>query len=279
MHAACPRPTPVLLRFALAVFFRLAAATVVLLTGFSPALPAADPSGAPAVAASAKPPPRADRFLSQLRRFLGVPYQLGPLGEGSFDPIDPKPLLDLTRFDCVTLLETALALTIDAPEDSLAMTMARIRYRDGKIAFLNRNHFFVPDWIPANAWLVEDVTAKLGGAETKTLTRTVGRQRFLAAKKISSPSYTDETFTTDVIPVKSFAQAAACIREPLIIVFVGKVDWLFALHTGAVYRNADGELVLLHASSKRGKVAEEDLMNYLEGTDRYVGIKLLAIRD
>jgi len=243
-------------------------------------IPAAVPSAHGDGAGTSDPPRRADRFIGELRRFLGAPYQLGPLGEGPHDPIDPKPLLDLTRFDCVTLLETALARTLDAPQDSLAATLARIRYRDGRIAFLARNHFFVPDWIPANSWLVEDVTADIGRERTRSLTRTIGRQKFLRAKGLSFPEYADEPeYTTDVIPAAAFPEAAARIREPLIIVFVGEVDWLFALHTGAVYRDAGGRLMLIHASAKRGVVAEEDLLAYLKGTGRYLGVKLLAIRD
>ena len=53
-------------------------------------------------------------YLGRLTYFSAAlqerPYFLGPTGEGRFGLIEPKPLADLSRFDCVTYIESAMAL-------------------------------------------------------------------------------------------------------------------------------------------------------------------------
>lgn len=226
-------------------------------------------------------PGRSEAFKKALQGFLGARYRLGPLGEGLYDPIDPEPLVDLERFDCVTLLETALGMTIGQPGDDLAVTLASIRYRGGRISFLSRNHFFVTDWVPANSWLVEDVTTVLGGNSSRSISRTIGYQRFLQSKNLRVPQYADKPgYATDVIPLERLAEICARIQEPLIVIFVGAADWLFALHTGVVYRSADGRrLILVHASSQHTQVVEEDFLQHVRLANRYVGVKFLRLLD
>ena len=70
--------------------------------------------------------------------YLGTKYVLNPLGEGKAP--DTDPLFRTDAFDCSTFVETVLA-------DGDLNKLNKIRYKDEKIDFLNRNHFVETDWL------------------------------------------------------------------------------------------------------------------------------------
>ncbi len=82
--------------------------------------------------------------------FLGAPYKLGPLGEGEGGRFDRDPLFRLDRFDCVTYVETVLALARSKNLKEAVSLMQKIRYLNGKISYFTRNHFTAGQWIPNN---------------------------------------------------------------------------------------------------------------------------------
>jgi hypothetical protein len=71
-----------------------------------------------------------------------------------------------TKFDCVTFVETVLALaltrnenyTLNKFEDLFSKYLKSIRYVDSKDAYIYRNHFQSIDWNINNSWLVKDIT-------------------------------------------------------------------------------------------------------------------------
>ena len=76
---------------------------------------------------------------------------LGPLGEGDARRGEAKPRFRLDSFDCVTFLETSLALARARDTSDLLVRMDSIRYLDGRVEWRWRNHFFEGDWLPRNA--------------------------------------------------------------------------------------------------------------------------------
>ncbi len=94
-------------------------------------------------------------------RSLGTPYADGPLGQGPEGTYDKDPLIDLTRVDCVTFVEQAIALAASSSYEEAINTLQQIRYRNGEISFESRHHFMISDWI-ANNGFCRDVTADLG---------------------------------------------------------------------------------------------------------------------
>ena len=86
-------------------------------------------------------------------QYLGARYLNDPLGEGIAP--DPDPLIRTDAFDCTTFVETSLAAG-----DVGALT--KIRYKNGDVDFVNRNHFIESDWIPNNSDLVKNVSAQYG---------------------------------------------------------------------------------------------------------------------
>ena len=66
--------------------------------------------------------------------------------------------------------------------------------------------------------------------------------------------------------------------SPSLIVFVGKVDWLFSLHCGLYLRDENGRGRLYHGSLKAGEVVEVDLADYMnQQADRYIGFTAYRI--
>src|SRR5947208_1381551 len=102
------------------------------------------------------------------RRYLGTAYRLFPLGEGSAERGSPKPPIRENGVDCMTFVEQSLAHALAPGPSDVVPLLQRIRYRSGKIDFGARNHYFLADWVPNNAWLVEDDTRRVGGASVRS---------------------------------------------------------------------------------------------------------------
>lgn len=211
---------------------------------------------------------------------LGTPYEDGPLGEGVGGTFDTDPMVDFQKVDCVTYVEQSLALATSSSYPEMFAHLQRIRYKDGKTDFENRNHFMISDWVTNNPYCV-DVSDDLG-VETESITRTISRKGFF--ERVSAPglgqSTPDQDITIRIVPPEKTKQAEARMPSPALIVFVGKVDWLFSLHCGLYLRDDQGRGRLYHGSSKAGEVVEMDLADYMDQqAGRYIGFTVYRIDD
>lgn len=222
---------------------------------------------------------RVERFLEASRALLGAPYREDPLGEGPGGAFDRDPRIDADHFDCVTLIEHALAVTLAGDGDLLPVLDA-IRYRQGEPDYVGRHHFFVADWIPHNSWLVRDVTAEIAGEAARPLRRTVGRQRFFRDQDIES-DLEDETRTITVLPTADVDAVRDRLTSGLVVVLIGRRSWLFAAHTGILVRpEGSSQILMRHASFRAGRVVDEDFFGYLDRRGPSVlAIQLLEIVD
>jgi hypothetical protein len=91
---------------------------------------------------------RIDFFSS---KFIGLPYgDGGPLGEGAQGRYDQDPLYRFDTFDCTTYVETVLSLALTRHVTEFEEKMDDIRYENGVVDYLKRNHFPSLQWIPNN---------------------------------------------------------------------------------------------------------------------------------
>jgi len=219
------------------------------------------------------------RLAEVAKRSLGTPYADGPLGEGSQGEYDKDPLIDLTRADCVTFVEQTIALAASASYEEALETLRRIRYRDDQVSFENRNHFMISDWIADNTFC-RDVTRKLG-VPTRTVSRKISRKNFF--DRVNAPELgrdtSDRTIELVYLASADVRAAEKSLPSPALIVFVGKVDWLFALHCGFYLRDEQGKGLLYHASSQAGRVVATSLADYLENSTRYLGFTAYDIAE
>ena len=117
--------------------------------------------------------------------FLGKPTLKFPLGEGKDGRFDKDPLYRFDGFDCTTLVETVLGLTHSESMEEFKRVILDIRYENGKVSYLNRNHFISADWIPNNEknGLIRDITFDLFGDHSKVSHATISKKNWYAHKK------------------------------------------------------------------------------------------------
>lgn len=108
--------------------------------------------------------------LEQVSRFfLDRPYQLGVLGEGANGKYDKRPLYNLKSFDCVTFVDTSLALAMSQEPRDFLVYLRQLRYRDSKIGYIYRNHFTSLDWNLNNNHYVKDITTSIKDAKGRPI--------------------------------------------------------------------------------------------------------------
>jgi hypothetical protein len=192
------------------------------------------------------------------RRFVGEPYTPHTLEiEGP-----ERLVVNLREFDCVTYVESVLALARLVRErrpDFAGFTeeLRRIRYRDGRLdGYPSRLHYF-SDWIADNArmGLVRDITAELGGQPVAEPVDFMSRNAGSYAKLVEDPTLVDAIRQVEVelttrprhaIPQAGIAAVADSIRNGDIIATTSTVGGLDIAHTGFALW-VDGRLHLMHA--------------------------------
>ena len=220
------------------------------------------------------------------KTFVGTPYVAHTLDHDDRETL----VIDLTRFDCQTFVETVLALwrTDCASIDTLAGELRNIRYRDGQIdGFASRLHYLT-EWIRNNEQhgIVRDITDSLGGKITAKridfMTTHSDRYRQLR----HNPALTDsirrhETAATQhpvaIVPKQAVAAIDDKIPEGAIIAIATDIDGLDYAHIGFAIR-IDGRTHLLHASSSRRCVciSTEPLADYLQAVSHFSGISIVV---
>ena len=102
----------------------------------------------------------ADRIARVSYCFLNKPYVAGCLGEGPDGQFDQNPLYRTDQFDCVTFINTVLALVLSKNRNEFHHNLLRINYYDAELKYEKRFHFMSADWNVQNVrqGLVTDVT-------------------------------------------------------------------------------------------------------------------------
>jgi hypothetical protein len=225
---------------------------------------------------------------------LGTPYEAFTLEEylrAGGSPSRTEPLtLSLTRFDCVTLVESCLALGTLARTgqpvawNDYAREMERLRYRGGvRAGYLSRLHYF-SEWIADNArrGRLRDLGQELGGtADTRPL-------RFMSQNREAYPALAEpEVFealreheraadghTRWVIPTARIPQVADRIRTGDVLAFATAIEGLDVTHSAFAYRDADDVVRVLHAPLSGGvvEITRSTLQQYVQAIRRSTGI-------
>ena len=117
-------------------------------------------------------PGRRIEFISEA--FLETPYLADTL-IGSAGTAEVF-VLRLDGVDCFTLLDYVEALRRTSDFDGFKEALRRIRYRDGRVEFLSRNHFF-SEWGEANSAHLRDVTALVGEEKVRRVEKQLNRKK------------------------------------------------------------------------------------------------------
>jgi hypothetical protein len=208
-------------------------------------------------------------------------------------PTSTEPLtLSLTRFDCVTLVESCLAVArvaraAEAPTwERFGREVERMRYRGGTRGdYTSRNHYF-SEWISdgERRGLVRDLGAELGGIEDAR------PLRFMTEHRASYPALADDgiyraigemerrldTRPRHVVPTAHIADVADRIQTGDVLAFATSIPGLDVSHSAMAYRDRAGVLRVLHAPLSGGvvEVTKTTLPEYVARIRRGTGILL-----
>lgn len=224
----------------------------------------------------------------------GSPYEAFTLEaylRAGGSPASTEPLtLSLTRFDCVTLVESCLAVARGAATpgtptwERFGAEVERMRYRDGKrLGYTSRLHYF-SEWIRdgETRGLVRDLGAELGGEpDTRPL-------RFMTEHRNSYPALANEgafreigamergldTAPRLVIPTGQIPAVLDRIESGDVLAFATSIPGLDVSHAAFAYRDATNVVRVLHAPLSGGvvEVTRTTLPQYVAAIRRATGI-------
>jgi D-alanyl-D-alanine dipeptidase len=219
-----------------------------------------------------------ERVIHLARKNIGQPYDIYLLGEYPFETFDPDPLYCLTRSDCLTFCEHIYAMALSDDFPSFLQTLQRLRYKDGRIGMLTRNHYTLADWNRNNVGLFVDLTTLLGGGEAHIpLTQVCRRARFFKSFGIGQ-DIADEPITDSYIPKERVSKVLDELRPGDFVNIVrGSDQSQWVGHTGLIAIGDDGTVNFLH--SARPAVREQELVGYLYGDKKCVGVRFMRLRD
>ncbi|MFH1745637.1 MAG: N-acetylmuramoyl-L-alanine amidase-like domain-containing protein [Planctomycetota bacterium] len=210
------------------------------------------------------------------RQNYDQPYDIYLLGEFPYEFHDPEPIYCLDRSDCLTFCEHMYSMALSQDWWTFLRTLQRIRYRDGIIGMLTRNHYGLADWNPNNAFLFVDLTTKLGqGQVCVPLHQICRRARFFAQFGIGQ-DIPDEPISDQYIPTANVPAILAELHDgDFVNIIRGDDDSQWCGHTGLVAIGNDGTVNFLH--SARPAVREQPLLDYLQNNRRCLGMKILRL--
>jgi hypothetical protein len=223
------------------------------------------------------------------KSFIGLDYLAYSLEtEG-----DEQLVINLTGLDCITFLESSLALarcikkgktTFEDYSDELQL----IRYRDGVIdKYPSRLHYF-SDWIYDNIkkGIVEDFSEKLGGKKIKFnlnfMTFYSDKYKHLKENPDFIPIIRKQEEEISLreyyfIPKDEVFSAEELIKSGDLIAITATTEGLDIAHVGIAVRMETGRIHMMHAPiiNTKVQITEEPLTDYLKRHKRHSGVIIL----
>lgn len=220
--------------------------------------------------------------------FEGHPYLEAPLDEANTETLAPR----FDGFDCVTFVETTLALArgaqvSDTTYAGFVQRLADQRYRNGsRLGYCSRLHYFT-DWLAENEarGTVRLLTEELGGRPlSDTLdfmsTHRSSYDRFATNDSLFAciqgmEQRVQERHRRDpvrYVPQDSIRAVYDRLQAGDIVGLVTSIEGLDVAHTGLVFAHDDGGRGLLHASLSEGVMVSPDLQGYVKKIDHQIGM-------
>lgn len=264
---------------------------------------------------------RLPNLTAQLKKicrcFLNQPYVLGALGEGPSGEFDQNPLYRFDGFDCVTFVNTVLALLFSQNFHQFKQKIIELNYYQQCVRYENRFHFTELDWNQACAQqgYLTNCTPAIQLAEAWIdrpnwlKRRTLQDLKYLQAQ---SADYLQECLNQlhtratccqaqwnilEYVPLTELFNAKGAINKTLLAQFpdggvleIVRPNWnlramigtnLNISHLGFIFREKD-RWHFAHASLLEKKVVEVDLVSYLKSlltSPTIKGVHLLKINE
>ncbi|HNR68768.1 MAG TPA: DUF1460 domain-containing protein [bacterium] len=223
---------------------------------------------------------RVDYYSS---KFLGAPYELYCQGDGPYARYDRLPLLNLREINCMTFCEIVMALSLSDYYIDFFNILQHIRYENGIIGMATRNHYTMADWLPANSWCLDEVTAQIGGEDCRSLTRTISHANFFAGKGIDDipVMLPDRQMAIDYLPFAALLSHEQDLHSGDIVALIMDGQAIFSAHMLLLIKNGDST-VFRHASMSAGKTVDSPFAEYIRAVQenpKYLGMSFMRLKD
>jgi cell wall-associated NlpC family hydrolase len=199
----------------------------------------------------------ASRIETLSRHFLGRPYQSDPL-IGSADTAEVFTA-SLVGFDCVTYIETVVALARASNVDDYANWLRKIRYEQGHIQWDRRNHYM-------SLWIRNNVSNRVVKPVSIPTLPTVSRDRVLNV----IPGLDPQRARIKCVPKAAVPRLQRHLQTGDLIFFASTRKNLDIFHAGIIVRD-DKKVLMRHASRSQGSVVEQKLTDFLKA-NRMAGV-------
>lgn len=236
-----------------------------------------------------------DLVLFFARKFLGIPYVASTLENNT----DEQLVINLRQLDCTTFVENVLTLTLCTKNgqttfDDFCNQLRKIRYRNGKVGYPTRLHYF-SEWISDNTRMgfVEETQAPnppfsaVQTLQINFMSTHVDKYPMLVRtpsfiKPIAQMESELNGQTCRYIPKVGILNNAACkqaVKDGNILALVTSHQGLDTSHVGFAIWKKDG-LHLFHASSLQKKVVEDKslLRNYMMKQKSQLGVRVVKVK-
>lgn len=190
-------------------------------------------------------------------QLLGTEYKSSPLCGSRSEK--ERFVVGVDGFDCVTFVETVLALSFAIDEKDFYSTLKHLRYENGQVHWLKRNHY-MSSWITLN----------------KRRFRTVGKKDQTASfdKTLCSlENYRKQDVSLKLIPAEIDSIEKSKPKTGDIILFGSTRSELDYFHLGILIKKEDG-LSVRHAAKSKGSVVDEKLKDFL-ARNKMSGVKIM----
>lgn len=201
------------------------------------------------VKASSQFPTIGERLKFISAQFLGKPYLVGPLIGSDTEPEVFTATYD--GFDCVTYLETCLALAWAKQGEEVNDILRAIRYRNGNVKWEERLHY-TTDW---NKYHIQrgDFADLTRGEDTLSRTKEINWLK----------SFAPRTITYRYFPKRKLNKVSKRFRDGDLIYFASTRKGLDTFHVGMLFW-VDGKLVMRHSAKSKGGVVEQELAEFVK---------------
>lgn len=201
------------------------------------------------------------RLVHLARKNIGQPYQIFLLGEFPFELYDDDPLFAIHKSDCVVFSEHMFSMALSRSWEQFIVFLQRLRYKDGEIGVLTRNHFTIAEWDQNNAWLLEDISQKLAGSDAKPMFERTSHKSFFKERYGIEVDMPEITLDTYYVPTEKVPDVAQRLQNgDFVNVIFGNGKDCYASHVGLITLASDGTVNFLHSTPPR--VREESLLGY-----------------
>jgi cell wall-associated NlpC family hydrolase len=191
------------------------------------------------------------------RRFLGHPYKPDPL-IGSANTAEVFTA-SLDGFDCVTYIETIVALARASNADDFTKWLRKIRYERGCIQWERRNHYMT-------RWIRNNVREGILKPVSTPAVPTLRSERVLNVV----PGLDPQRSRMKCVPKAAVPKLERHLQTGDLIFFASTRKHLDVFHAGIIVR--DGKTVFMrHASRSQSGVVEQELSEFLKA-NRMTGV-------